>query len=96
MAKGTTYELHGEIVKGVGYRGKQWGVPVLFTFADGRKVESIYTADRKKDIVAAMQPGALNDRALAACLDEIGRLSFCYVFGANGLEAPEVLSEGSY
>ena len=87
MAKGTTYEIVGEIVKGVGYNRKEWGVPVLFKFADGREAKTIHTEKRKKDVVAAMQPGALDRKALAAQLDEIGRLSYQYVFSANGLEA---------
>ena len=89
MAKDTTYQIVGDIIKGIGYNRKQWGVEVLWRFADGREVKALHTGDRKKDIVAAMQPGALNDKAKAAQLDAAGRLSFQYVFDFGGLRPSE-------
>lgn len=85
MAKETTYKIVGDIVKGVGYNHKQFGVPVELTFADGRVVTYTYKADRKKDVVAAMQPnGDIAREAEAAHLDERGKLSFRYVMDGLG------------
>ena len=80
MAKCISYEITGEIVKGVGYNGKQFGVPVELTFDNGEKRTYTYTADRKKDVVNAMLPGGnLESRSMAAHIDN-GCLMFTYVF----------------
>lgn len=88
MAKGTTYKVLGtekDIKKVPDHRGRlRYGIDVELTFADGRVKVYTHRADRKKDVIAAMQPGGSLERdARAAELDENNRLSFCLSTGYN-------------
>jgi hypothetical protein len=84
MAKGTTFQILGaekDIRKVPDHRGKltRFGIDVELTFADGRKKQYTYKSNRKRDVIAAMQPGGwISKEAQAAKLDERGYLSFCF------------------
>lgn len=66
MAKGTTAKVIGEV--GKLNCTKEWGVPVIYTFADGTEYPTFYTGKRKKDVVAGLTNGKLQQEALAAQL----------------------------
>ena len=84
MAVGTTVQITGEIRKGFWQGRKQFGVPVTYTFADGKSVDSMFTADRKKDVITALLPGgALEKKAQAAHIGP-GGISFRYVLDGTG------------
>lgn len=93
MAKGTTVKVIGEVRKLS--NGKEWGVPVIYSFVDGTDYATFYTGKRKKDVVDDMNNGKLELNAKAAKLETTSdgkhwlRFSWVIDFAAGGMRPAE-------